>query len=171
MVPFLPVHAARSWLKPLGWLFGASACLAAWCSCATAEAPLPPMASDADLAGEQHADMPTCRSGLRLTAVLHDPGRAERSYAVFGVGSEQRPRVVRRGTRIAGYELASIEQSAVVLSAETGRCSMRLQGAVAERELRTIAVSTVRSRLRARKAAQASTERAIRGEIVARRDE
>jgi hypothetical protein len=157
-------------LKRLGWVLACSVCCLGWCSAATAETPALP-APTASAGAALGAQMPACRTSVRLTAVLHDPSRAERSFAIVGLASEQRTRVVRRGTHIAGYELTRIEQSGVVLAAEAGSCSLRLQGAVAEHELRTIPVATVRSQLRARKAAHASAERMLPSDMLARRGE
>ena len=128
---------------------------------------LPLTAADAAVNG---AAYPACRASVRLNAVQYDARRAERSFAIFGVGVDQRPRVVKRGTRIAGYELASIEQGAVVLSGDAGRCSLRLQGAAVQRDLRAIPVAEVRGKLRARRTVTSHVVQGLPSDSLARRD-
>lgn len=51
---------------------------------------------------------------------------------------------------MSGYAIERIEQGAVVLASGAQRCTVRLRGAVVQRELRAIPVEEVRSALRAR---------------------
>lgn len=90
-----------------------------------------------------------CAPGVRLRAVQYDPNHDERSFAVFA-GSPRSQ--LRLGARVSGYAIESIEQGAVVLASQTQRCTIRLRGAAAERELRAISVDEVRSAMRARTA-------------------
>jgi len=156
---------ARLWR--LGCVLGVLCVLGGshWCSRASADetASLPSASPERSALGD--TAYPVCRASLRLRAVLYDAKSSDRSFASFGVGSEQPPRVLRRGARIAGHEITSIEQGAVVLLTQTQRCRLRLRGAGVERELRTIPVAVVRRELRARKnAAVAMEERALPAE-------
>jgi hypothetical protein len=102
--------------------------------------------------------------------VSYDAKRGERSFAIFGAGSGQRAQVVRRGARIAGYQISSIAQGAVVLTSRGQSCSVRLRGASADSEPRVIAAAAVRSELRARKAAFSSAVRALGNQVIAQRN-
>jgi hypothetical protein len=152
----------------LGFVFGI--CFAGiWCSHASAdENAAPPVA--AERSALRDTDYPACRPVARLSAVLYDAASAERSFAVFEAGPDQRPRVARRGARIAGYEIASIERGEVVLANQTQRCSLRLRGTQTPSQARTVSVAAVRSGLRARKAAVAAEEVPARDTTLARRD-
>lgn len=137
-------------------------CAGPWSSRATAEpSVVPPTA----------AAVPVCRSGPRLRAVSYDPEHAERSFAVFGVGAEQRAQVFPRGARIGGYQIASIEPGSVVLSTRAERCSVRLRRAPVARRQATVSAALVRGELRARKAAFASAEAARQGAVIARNED
>jgi hypothetical protein len=125
-------------------------CLLAGSTHATAEDVLPPPVAARGPAA-RILEPPACTAAPRLHAVRFDPRRAERSFAVFGVGAEQRPQLFRPGARIAGYELVRVEQGAVLLVAHGQSCSLRLRGTSAERELRSMPVTTVRAALRAHK--------------------
>jgi len=127
-------------------------CLLAGSTHATAEDVLPPSVAARGPAARV-LDPPACTGGPRLHAVRFDPRRAQASFAVFGVGPEQRPQVFRPGARIAGYELISVEQGAVLLGTRGQPCSLRLRGASAERELRSMPVAAVRASLRAHRTA------------------
>lgn len=131
-------------------LYSCLLCLLAGSTHATAEDALPPSVAARGPAS-RILEPPACTAGPRLHAVRFDPRHAEGSFAVFGVGPEQRPQVFRPGARIAGYELLRVEQGAVLLAARGQSCSLRLRGASAERELRSIPVAAVRSALRAHK--------------------
>jgi hypothetical protein len=112
-----------------------------WCNTASAEEIVQPSAADQ-----------SCASGVRLRAVQFDPNDEQRSFAMFG-GSPRSQ--LRRGARVSGYAIERIEQGAVVLASGTQRCTVRLRGAVTQRELRAIPVEEVRSALRARTAQRA----------------
>ena len=119
----------------------------AWCNTASAEEIVQPSA-----AAER------CASAIRLRAVQFDPNDERRSFAMFA-GS---PRAqLHRGARVSGYAIERIEQGAVVLASGAQRCTVRLHGAVAQRELRAISVEEVRSALPAR---TVYGSRAARGE-------
>jgi|GEM_PF-3783747 len=107
-----------------------------WCNTASAEEIVQPSAAEQ-----------TCASGIRLRAVQFDPNDEGRSFAMFA-GSPRSQ--LRRGARVSGYAIERIEQGAVVLASGTQRCTVRLRGAVVQRELRAIPVEEVRSALRAR---------------------
>jgi hypothetical protein len=159
----------RNRLWRLSCVVAVLSCASTWCSSASADENASPPSAAAERSTLRSPDYPACRSGLRLSAVLYDAKSGERSFAVFGMGAEQRPQVFRRGARIAGYEIASIEQGAVVLTTQAQRCSVRLRGASVEHELRVVAVATVRRGLQAHKAAvQAAAERALPGDTLAR---
>lgn len=127
---------SRTWLQ---WVACAAAMLSgfgAWCNSASAEEIVPPSA----------AQQP-CAASVRLRAVQYDPNNDQRSFATFAGAPRSQ---LRRGARVSGYAIERIEQGAVVLASQTQRCTVRLRGAVASRELRAIAVEDVRSAMRAR---------------------
>lgn len=145
----------RAQCKRLVWL---SFVLGLCSHSAAAESLLPPQQPSA----AAPTDYPACHTGLRLQALFHDVKHAERSFAVIDAGVTQRPQTYRIGARVAGYELTQIAQGAVVLTQQAKPCSVRLRGAPIDRELRTIPVATVRSQLRAYKAARtAGNDRAL----------
>jgi hypothetical protein len=153
----------------LGFVFGI--CLSGiWCSHASAdENAAPPVAAERSALRDTNY-YPACRPVARLSAVLYDAASAERSFAVFEAGPDQRPRVARRGARIAGYEIASIERGEVVLANQTQRCSLRLRGTQTPTQSLTVSVVAVRSGLRARRAAVAAEPVPARDTTLARRD-
>jgi hypothetical protein len=113
-----------------------------WCNNASAEDVVQPSAAST---GEV---LSACPPSLRLRAVQFDPHREERSFAVFS-GFSLRSQL-RPGARVGAYAIERIEQGAVVLVGQAQRCTVRLRGAVAQRELRAIQVDEVRRAMRAR---------------------
>ena len=112
-----------------------------WCNSASAEEIVQPSAADR-----------ACASNVRLRAVQYDPKNDQRSFAMFAGAPRTQ---LRRGARVSGYAIERIEQGAVVLASQSQRCTVRLRGAVASRELRAISVDEVRSAMRARTATRA----------------
>lgn len=134
-------------------MFAAVLCAGAWCSNASADENAAPARASRERSVVASAEYPACTASLRLSAVSYDSKSAERSFALFGGGREQRPKLIRRGGRIGGYEVASIEQGAVVLETAAQRCSVRLRGTNTAREGEVVPVATVRRAMQARKAA------------------
>ena len=93
-----------------------------------------------------------CAASVRLRAVQYDPNDDQRSFAMFAGAPRSQ---LKRGARVSGYAIERIEQGAVVLANQSQRCTVRLRGAVASRELRAIPVEDVRTALRARNATRA----------------
>lgn len=145
----------RARLKALFYGCALVCALAGWCNRATAEEIVPPRGA---------AEYPTCRAGLRLSAVSYDAERAERSFALFG----QQPRAYRRGQRVAGHEIVKIERGAVVLTSASQPCSLRLRNSKPQTNSPTIAVAEVRGALRARKGVAAAP--GVPADALARRD-
>jgi hypothetical protein len=130
---------SQTWLQTVACAAALLSGLGAWCNSASAEELVQPGA----------AEKPACAAGVRLRAVQFDPNHDERSFAVFA-GSPRSQ--LRTGARVSGFAIERIEQGAVVLANQSQRCTIRLRGAAAERELRAISVDEVRSAMRARTA-------------------
>jgi hypothetical protein len=138
-------NQAQTWLQRLAYAAAMLSGFATWCNSASAEEVVPPLAAR-EQAASSH---PACAAGPRLRAVQYDPNHDERSFAMFSSAPRTQ---LRRGARVSGYAIERIEQGAVVLASQTQRCTVRLRGAAAERELRAIPVEEVRGALRARTA-------------------
>jgi hypothetical protein len=122
----------RTWACAAALLTG----LGSWCNAASAEENLQPSAA-----------VQACASGVRLRAVQFDPNNEQRSFAMFAGAPRAQ---LKRGARVSGYAIERIEQGAVVLAQGQQRCTVRLRGAVVQREPRAIAVEDVRRALRGR---------------------
>lgn len=120
-------------------------------------------ASAEDVVLPPSASQPACMSAPRLRAVQFDPKREERSFVLFAGSSRLQP--LRRGARVGAFAIERIERGAVVLSARSQRCSLKLHGELVSRELRAVSADAVRSGLRAR---QPMAARANRSASLAR---
>jgi hypothetical protein len=128
-------------------LSGVAATLCALTLCSNASA------EDVVLAPSSAA-IPACASAPRLRAVQFDPNREDRSFAIFA--GSARPLLLRRGARVGAYTIDHIDRGAVVLASHAQRCSLKLRGELASRELRTVSADAVRSGLRTRQPAAAA---------------
>lgn len=111
--------------------------------------------------------IPVCSAGPRLRAVQFDPNREDRSFALFN--GSARPQPLRQGARVGAYTIERIERGSVVLAAHAQRCSLRLRGELASRELRAVSADVVRSGLRARQPAAATRDTAANSGAAAAR--
>lgn len=102
--------------------------------------------------------IPVCTSGPRLRAVQYDPNRENRSFALFNGSAQAQP--MRQGSHVGPYTIERIERGAVVLATHSQRCSVRLHGELASRELRAVSADAVRFGLRARQPTAAAPDAA-----------
>jgi hypothetical protein len=139
--PTTAPQSSRAWLQSVACVAALLSGFGTWCNSASAEELVQPLAAEKTASA--------CAANVRLRAVQYDPNHDERSFAIFA-GSPRSQ--LRLGARVSGYAIESIGQGAVVLANQAERCTIRLRGAAAERELRAISVDEVRGATRARTA-------------------
>lgn len=72
--------------------------------------------------------VPACKTTLRLSGVVYQGARAERSFALFHVRPDHAGEVYRAGMWVGSYRIEAVEPRAVLLRGREGECELRLVG-------------------------------------------